>query len=57
MKIATLRSKALVQGAFSLKYRRPRRDDFTQKEPDEFPFDDLLLYATWHDDAALPRPG
>ncbi len=51
------RAEKLVRDSFALLYRRPRRNDFTHKQPEAFPFDDLRLYVNWRDDPALPPSG
>lgn len=47
----------LIDGLFSIRYRRPFSDDETVKPPDAFRFDDLRLYVAWRDDDALPPTG
>jgi hypothetical protein len=37
--------------------RKPKLDAETHKAPEQFPFDDLRLYARWKDDPALPVTG
>jgi ppGpp synthetase/RelA/SpoT-type nucleotidyltranferase len=48
-------AEELLFREFTLRERRPKRDDETHKQPDSFPFDDLRLYVEWRDDPAL-RP-
>ncbi len=51
------RAEKLVGSKFAILYRRPSRSDFTHKQPDAFPFDDLRLYVSWTDDPGLPPSG
>ena len=51
------RAEALVSSHFDVAERRPPSDKRTHKSPNEFPFDDLRLYARWKDDPALPPTG
>ncbi|MEN6292365.1 MAG: hypothetical protein ABFD07_10195 [Methanobacterium sp.] len=48
------KAEQFIEKEFSRQYRRPKRDNFTHKKSDSFPFDDLRLYATWKDDSFLP---
>src|SRR5215213_854291 len=50
-------AKNLVLSHFTLKYRRPKYDDFTHKSSESFPFDDLRLYVQYKDDPTLPPTG
>lgn len=40
----------LISETFTVKNRRPKQPSFTHKASEEFPFDDLRLYATLHED-------
>jgi ppGpp synthetase/RelA/SpoT-type nucleotidyltranferase len=50
-------AEAIASGLFSVDKRRPKQDAETHKAPEQFPFDDLRLYARWRDDPALPVTG
>ncbi|QXE86377.1 hypothetical protein KP003_18780 [Geomonas nitrogeniifigens] len=43
------KAEALICNEFVLIERRPKRDNFTHKGADAFPFDDLRLYVKWKD--------
>ncbi len=51
------RAEQVVRENFAFQYRRPRSSDFTHKQPEAFPFDDLRLYVRWRDDPGLPASG
>ena len=49
------KAEGMVRGRFSVKERRPRQADCTDKASDVFSFDDLRLYVSMEDDAREPR--
>lgn len=44
----------LVDGFFTIAYRRPPEDNFTHKSPESFPYDDLRLYVKLKPTEGLP---
>lgn len=46
-----------VESKFSIVSRRPRSDEFTDKDDSSFVFDDLRLYVRYQDDPDLPPTG
>jgi ppGpp synthetase/RelA/SpoT-type nucleotidyltranferase len=44
------RAEKLVSDNFALSYRRPKRDDYTHKASNSFPFDNLRIYVKWVND-------
>ena len=47
-------AERLIEEKFEVKERRPRDKYTTNKEPDNFRFDDLRLYVSFKEDSALP---
>ena len=52
-----LTAEKMVLNYFELVERRPNDKIMTQKEPENFRFDDIRLYVKWKDDPALPPTG
>lgn len=50
-------AEKLVLEKFSLFERKPRRDDYTFKYSDSFPFDDTRYYVKWKDDVKVKPTG
>jgi ppGpp synthetase/RelA/SpoT-type nucleotidyltranferase len=47
----------LVKEKFKIRERRPSSDNYTHKNPNSFPFDDLRLYAEWQDPHGVKPTG
>lgn len=52
-----LEAEREIRQKFRVAERRPSRASHTHKAADQFPFDDLRLFAHWKDDPALPPTG
>lgn len=50
-------AEELIRKEFKLHERRPRKDEFTHKKSDSFPFDDLRLYVSWVNTAGSKPTG
>ncbi|AMR27233.1 hypothetical protein A0257_09065 [Hymenobacter psoromatis] len=40
-------ARTLIEQYFDIQYQRPKKDYFTHKAPDAFPFDDIRLYVSF----------
>ncbi len=50
-------ARRFVKKRFEQSYQRPKSDDFTHKNPDSFPFDDLRMYMKWKDNIGSKPTG
>jgi ppGpp synthetase/RelA/SpoT-type nucleotidyltranferase len=50
-------AKKFIQDRFEKSHNRPNADDFTHKNPESFPFDDLRMYVRWKDKQGVKPTG